>query len=93
VVTGGKAIPPFAYYFLFASADVVYWGALQRRIPSPSRATLTSLVSFLTTSLSLGLGVLLGWVADLWGLPALFRMGAALSIAAVAIYAALRGRK
>jgi MFS family permease len=36
----------FAYYFLFASADVVYWGALQRRLPSSSRATLTSLVSF-----------------------------------------------
>ena len=47
----------FAYYLLFASADVVYWGALQRRIPSSSRATLTSLVSFQTTGLSLGLGV------------------------------------
>ncbi len=82
----------FAYYGMFASADVIYQGALQRRIPSSSRATLTSLVSFLTTGLSMGLGILLGLAADRWGLPAVFRGGAALSIAAVSAYAVLAAR-
>jgi hypothetical protein len=48
--------------------------------------TLSSLASFLTTGSSMGLGILLGLAADHWGLPALFRIGAALSMAA-AVYA------
>jgi hypothetical protein len=83
----------FAYYGMFASADVLYQGSLQRRIPSSSRATLSSLVSFLTTGLSMGLGILLALAAERWGLPALFRGGAALSMAAVAVYAATTARR
>ncbi len=82
----------FAYYAMFGSADVIYQGALQRRIPSSGRATLFSLVSFLTTGLSMGLGILLGLAADRWGLPAVFRGGAALSLAAVGAYAVLTAR-
>jgi hypothetical protein len=82
----------FAYYGMFATAEVVYQGTLQRRIPSSSRATMSSLVSFLTTGASTGLGILLGLAADRWGLPALFWGGAFVSLAAAVAYAALAGR-
>jgi hypothetical protein len=81
-----------AYYAMIAAALVVYEGALQRTI-SGGRATVASLASFLSTGAGMGLGILFGFVAQRWGLSALFHTGAAITMIAAAGYALLTGRR
>ena len=84
----------FAYYAMIAPALIVYEGALQRRLGPSGRATVSSLASFLTTGAGMGLGLLFGLTAEGLGLPALFRIGAVVTMASVAGYALYaRGRR
>jgi predicted MFS family arabinose efflux permease len=82
----------FAYYGMIAPALVIYQGAFQRRIGSTGRATLSSLASFLSNGAGMGLGILFGLITQHWGLSALFRSGAAVTMIAVALYALYSAR-
>ena len=75
------------------AAFIGLWGGALRFAVVAIGAALASLASFLTTGAGMGLGILLGLAAEHWGLPALFRGGAVLSIASMAIYAALTARR
>ena len=78
----------FLFFGMMAAAEVVFEGFVQRRVSSAGRATVGSLVSFLQELLGIGVLVLFGFVADAFGLRAIFQLGAALLLIAGSVYAA-----
>ena len=77
----------FLFFGMMAAAEVVFEGFVQRRVSSAGRATVGSLVSFLQELLGIGVLVLFGFVADAFGLRAIFQLGAALLLIAGSVYA------
>lgn len=78
---GAPLVLYFAYYGVMAFAEVYYHATLQRRIASVGRATVSSVVSFVFTVAGMVLGLMLGVVADRYGMTALVAAVGVLTIA------------
>lgn len=82
----------FCFYALSAAAEVVFNGQIQRAIARDSRsvgsrATISSFVSLVYTTLGIGIGLVFGWIAERFGLRSMFVSGGALLSGLAVLYA------
>ncbi len=96
-LTGRHALLPlyFVFFGMMAAAEVVFQGYVQRRVTSSGRATVGSLVSFVSEVLGIGVLLLYGVVARAFGLRAIFWLGGVLTVitgGAYTLWAVLRRR-
>ena len=86
---GRVAILPlyFVYFFMMASAEVIFQGWVQERIASTGRATVSSLVSMVYEVLGALLLVGAGLVSSSFGLEAIFVSGGVVAVVAAVVFA------
>jgi hypothetical protein len=61
----------FSFYFMMAAGAVLVEQRLQEAIERAGRATVLSINSMITTLTAMGISLLMGTLADTWGLPAI----------------------
>lgn len=77
----------FGFFFMMATAEVVFHGWVQHRVESAGRATASSLVSFVYEAFGLALVLVAGPVTESLGLTGMFLFGAIVAITASAVFA------
>ncbi len=80
----------FVYFFMMASAEVIFQGWIQERIESTGRATVSSLVSMVYEILGATLLIGAGVVSSRYGLEAIFVFGGVVAVVAAAVFGMLR---
>lgn len=76
----------FVFYGMMAAAEVLVQGHIQRRIGSSGRATVSSIVSSVSTLFGIAQILLLGWISETFSLQLIFPAGGIMIIGGSAVY-------
>lgn len=76
----------FCFYGMMAAAEVLVQGHIQRRIGSSGRATVSSMVSSVSTLFAIIQILLLGWISDAFSFELIFPVGGVMIVACAAVY-------